>query len=276
VVTIIRKAVYPVSAVFTGAATILCLLALGGCTAGAGSSSSTSLRTVATFQSSGDGETARFVTNGDWALAWSCNPDVVGAPAPYSLTIHDETPDNSFFGLGVLDTVCAAGATQGTVGVRQSGEQWLRIGTGGRDGPWTLTVEVTASDTSAALLPTPLPTATSLPPTPLPTSVPLPLTFSGSGDQAIANALPFSIAVSWYLRASCQGHPDVVADVNIYQFGLPGAFSPSDGIQVGSIEFPCDGRTADTNQDHPNGFPSGTYAIEVVSNGNWTITVEQK
>jgi hypothetical protein len=128
---------------------ILVVAALGLAVAQSGQGglgTSSNLRTIATFHGSGDGKTAHFHTSGSWVLAWSCKPSVDGASAPFGFTITVNTPDNHILGTKVLDTHCDAFSTHGTVRVRQTGEQWLSVGTGGVGGPWTLSVEVAGGD----------------------------------------------------------------------------------------------------------------------------------
>jgi hypothetical protein len=120
---------------------IACLVAFGGCIGYAGGTSSPA-QILATFTGSGDGQTAQFNTTGPWVLAWSCSPTIDGASSPYDLTIHVFTPEHHFIGTGILDIQCTTYDYQGTVGVRVTGDQWLNIGTGGVDGPWTLQVEL--------------------------------------------------------------------------------------------------------------------------------------
>jgi hypothetical protein len=114
-------------------------LILGGCGSG-----SASLRTLTTFTGSGNRVTAHFVTSRPWVLSWTCDPTVSGVETPFPVTV-------SVMNGGLLpaaqplDTTCQAGSTQGTVGVRESGEQWLIVGTGGNGGNWTLTIEVPES-----------------------------------------------------------------------------------------------------------------------------------
>ncbi len=246
------------------------LLLLGGC--GIGSAPTLTLRTLATFQSSGDATTVLFTTRSAWVLAWTCDPYVQGVVAPYSLTVTVKTPSDNVLGTHALDTECNADNMHGNVGVRQTGEQWLTIGTGGTAGPWTVTVEVAASDTSAEVLPTPLPTPGPPTPTPLPTPVALPLTFSGSGDLAPTDARPFTTSVSWHLQATCQGSPDTITDMNIYRINPPNSSFPE--VQVAQIDFLCDGHLADSNKHIASGFPAGTYVIEVVGAGNWTMAIQ--
>jgi hypothetical protein len=100
------------------------------------------LKVLAKYSSIGSAQTTHFTTSRPWVLAWMCTPTIAGAPAPYSLTIHDLTPDNYIIGTSIMDMVCTTDNYQGEVGVYQTGEQWLNIGTGGIDGPWTLWVEM--------------------------------------------------------------------------------------------------------------------------------------
>jgi hypothetical protein len=255
-------------------AAIGCILVVAGCTAQASSST----QTLATFTGSGDDTTAHFTTSGSWVLAWTCDPYVNGASAPYALTIHDNTPDDFIIGTGVMDTQCAPGDAQGTVGVRQSGEQWLTVGTGGVNGPWTLKVQVPQGK-QAALQPTPTLTPVTPPPpsTPLATPSTLPLTFKGSGSNAIGDDL-FTSAVAWHLRATCttgSGQAPYSIAVRVYQV-LPSSasgFGVNTAVVGQDIGFSCDGQTADSGQSNPGGFLAGSYSIEVVTGGDWTVTV---
>lgn len=245
------------------------MLLLGGCgTGGTSHPSSPPLRTVATFQGTGSGQTMHFRTSGSWVLAWTCNPYVDGVPAPYGLTIAIDTPDNYIVGDIVLDTQCEDGTTHGTIGIRQSGEQWISVGVGGSEGPWTLTVQVAASE-QGVLLPTPTPTPTPSPtPTPVPT--PLPITFTGSGINSTAT---FTTNVTWNLISTCttstEGAPYTIT-MHVMQPRQVAA------QQVGQdINFVCNGQT-DTDQSNPAGFPPGTYYLVVATGGDWKITVEKK
>jgi hypothetical protein len=217
--------------------------------------------------------------SGPWVLAWHCDPTVAGVPAPFSLTITVATPDDPLLGPQPLDTTCASGNTQGTVGVRLSGEQWLIVGTGGNGGAWTLTIEVPGNDTSAAVLPTPPPTPAPTA-TPLPTTPPvatLPFTLSGQASSSV-NVDQFTAARPWHFIVSCVNDPAASGDspqplwVRVYQ--------PSDANLVGyvpvgqEVDAQCDGTTTDSNTTNPAGFPPGISGWEVRTGGNWTITVE--
>src|SRR5258708_37644258 len=154
------------------------LLILGGCGSG-----SASLRTLTTFTGSGDGATAHFSTSGAWVLSWTCNSTVYGVETPFPLTVSVMN-GGLLTAAQPLDTTCQKGNAQGTVGVRETGEQWLIVGTGGNGGDWTLTIGVPESDTPAAVPPTPVPTPA--PPTPTDTPSPavatLPFTLTGPGN----------------------------------------------------------------------------------------------
>ena len=256
---------------------------LGGCGTEAPSqasqSSSPSLRTVAMFQSTDSDQAPHFRTSGPWVLGWTCNPYVDGVLAPYGLTIAIDTPDNYIVGDIVLDTECKEGNTQGTIGIRHSGEQWISVGTGGSKGPWTLTVQVAAGE-QGVLLPTPTPTPTPPLPTPLPTPSPLPLMFTGNGYTVIGADNLFTTMAQWHFRATCTtsngGRPYTIT-VRVWQV-LPTSTNGlgDDTAPVGQdTDFSCDGQLTDSNQTNPDGFHAGTYSLQVVTGGDWKITVEK-
>jgi hypothetical protein len=249
-------------------------LILGGCGSG-----SASLRTLTTFTGSGNRVTAHFVTSRPWVLSWTCDPTVYGVETPFPVTV-------SVMNGGLLpaaqplDTTCQAGSTQGTVGVRESGEQWLIVGTGGNGGNWTLTIEVPESDTSAAVLPTPVPTP--VPPTPTDTPSPavatLPFTLTGQGTPT-SNTDQFTATVQWHYTARCvnpatdTGSPDALtirvdqpSDASIWGYAPVGQ----------QLDMYCNGTAVASDTVHPGGFPPGIYGWEVVTGGNWTITVLPK
>jgi hypothetical protein len=112
-----------------------------------------SLRTLTGFTGTGDGETAHFVTNGDWVLSWACvSPDI--QIFPFGLTISVMKAGPSLV-MSPVET-CENPSSAGNFAVHQSGEQWLVVGTSNSGGSWLLGVNVPQSDTGAELvLPTP-------------------------------------------------------------------------------------------------------------------------
>jgi hypothetical protein len=84
----------------------------------------------------------------------------------------------------------------------------------------------------------------------------------------------FTAAVQWHLTATCTtSGPDYAITLHIYQ-PVP---SPIGGTMPGhvgqDVDFTCNGQSVDSNQSNPGGFPPGTYTIQAVTGGNWTITV---
>jgi hypothetical protein len=128
--------------------------------------------------------------------------------------------------LGSLRTLATftGSGNGGTAHFVTSGD-WVLVATMDKGGDWTVTIEVPQSDTTAEVLPTPVPTAVPTEP-PAPTDTPgpsvakLPFTLSGS---RFANdfAHPFTAGVQWHYTVRCvnPGSPYSLASRQVVDFG---------------------------------------------------------
>jgi hypothetical protein len=133
---------------------------------------------------------------------------------------------------------------------------------------------VVVTDTSTQPIPTAIPTetATAIPTdTALPTvsNPPLPHTYYYAPEEPVV----FTAAVQWHLVVSCTNDPITYGNISVN-------VEPGSVLGFGSfnavgnpIDGPCDGSTLDSNYSNPNGFPPGTYNLDINTYGTWTVTV---
>lgn len=118
-------------------------------------------------------------------------------------------------------------------------------------------------------------------PTPLPMPSTLPLTFTGSGYSVIGADNFFTTTVPWHFRATCitsNGGAPYTITMRVWRV-LPTSTNglSDDTAWVGKdINFSCNGQPSDSSLTNPGGFHAGTYSLEVVTGGNWKITVEKE
>jgi hypothetical protein len=133
---------------------------------------------------------------------------------------------------------------------------------------------VVVTDTSTQPIPTAIPTetATAIPTdTALPTvsNPPLPFTVNFAPEQTVI----FTAGVQWHLVVTCTNDPISGGDIAVH-------VEPGSTLGFGSfnevgntIDGTCDGSTIDSNYSNPNGFPPGTYNLDINTLGIWTVTV---
>jgi hypothetical protein len=147
-----------------------------------------SSRELAIFRgSSGNTETAHFITNGLWEMYWTCDPGPSGYPFSVRISVMNGGPSPVMTPVATTcDNPSGAGSV-GTVDVHQAGEVWLDVAASADSddgGTWIAIISVPASDMGAQLVsslpPTVLPTPTDMPP---PVATLPPLSFSGQGTE---------------------------------------------------------------------------------------------
>jgi hypothetical protein len=170
--------------------------------------------------------------------------------------------------------------SHGDIGIRQTGEQWLIVGSHDVIGPWTLTIRVSPQDSDARMLALPQATPTPAPPTPTATTPPtrLPFTFAGFGTST-DYIHPFRTTTRWRFTASCVNDP---ADTGSPEYISVYPEQTSDETlsgyaRVGSgLDFYCDGHSVSSDAAYPSGLDAGSYGWEIVTAGKWTVTVSAR